>query len=435
MNFRSATGRGEAVSFREALLQGIASDGGLFVPEAIPKLSSFLQSPPQQLSLHVIAREVASLFIEEIPPNELERVVQKALDFPIPLTELEPGTFLLELFHGPTLAFKDVGARFMAEVLSYFLGREERDVTIVVATSGDTGGAVAHGFHNVPHITVYILYPSGKISRLQEQQMTTLGGNINAVEVEGTFDDCQRLVKECLVDREVLAKRTLTTANSINLGRLLPQISYYAWGFVQWKARTGGEGTIATVVVPSGNFGNLTAAVYAKWTGVPIRRFVAATNVNDVVPEYFRTGKLTPRVSLPTLSNAMDVGNPSNLARLQALYANDLECMKRDIEAISISDEETVVEMQRTYERVQRIIDPHTAVGAAAARKLKESGRIRSPLIVAATAHPAKFPEVVKQALGLDIPLPPTLQEALRRPKQSIRIRADYRQWRDLLIS
>jgi|GEM_PF-3439806 len=326
----------------------------------------------------------------------------------------------------PSLSYEE------AMEMSYFLERQHRDLTIIVATSGDTGSAVAHGFFNVPHINVFILYPSGKISRLQEQQMTTLGGNITAVEVEGTFDDCQRLVKQALNDKDVQKERALTTANSINLGRLLPQVTYYDWGLIQLREKFKQEEQ-PLVVVPSGNFGNLTAAVYAKWMGCPIRSFVAATNANDGVLHYLHSGEFIPRASIQTYSNAMDVGNPSNLARLQFLYNNDVQHLRQDIDAVSISDEETLQEICATYETTSYILDPHTAVGVAAARRAMEWMSDAPPIIVAATAHPAKFPDVVEKAIGVEVPLPATLQEAVNRPKHSIKIRGRYSEWKELL--
>lgn len=460
MKFVSTNGKSPAVSFRDALFHGMAPDGGLYAPDHFPKSSASSMERLHDETLPTIGLEILSRFIDEIAAQDLERIVQRAWNFPIPLVQLTNNIFLLELFHGPTLAFKDVGARFMAEALSYFLSQERREMIITVATSGDTGSAVAHGFYNAPNITVYILYPSGKISKLQEQQMTTVGGNIQAVEVGGTFDDCQRMVKQAFADNELLKTRNLTTANSINLGRLLPQIVYYAWGIAQLRkelrgspARTTdvvqsggsapqgglGSGTPServkpVVVVPSGNFGNLTAAVYAKHLGMSIKHFIAATNVNDVVPLYLETGTFTPRPSIQTLSNAMDVGNPSNLARLQFLYENNVDRMRQDMTAIRISDEETLDEIRRTYDQTRYILDPHTAVGVAAARKYLDHHGFSSPVIVAATAHPAKFPEIIEQVLGVKIPLPSALQEALQRPKQTVAIAPTYSEFKSLLV-
>ena len=434
MKYLSLLHASPPASFREALLHGLAPDGGLYIPEHIPSLPRGVLEHLAAETLHSIGYRIASEFISEIPRERLQEIVQRAWNFPIPLVHLEEGISLLELFHGPTLAFKDVGARFMAETLSYFLSDVEQDVTILVATSGDTGSAVAYGFHEIRNLTVYILYPSGKISRLQEQQMTTLGGNIHAVEVEGTFDDCQRLVRESLTNKEILSVRTLTTANSMNLGRLLPQIAYYVWGIAQWQGHYN-VSSLPTVVVPSGNVGNLTAAAYAKRMGTPIGKLVAATNVNDVVLQYLATGSFVPRPSRPTLSNAMDVGNPSNLARLEALYANDVGQMRNDIDAASASDEETLQEIRNTFTRTNYILDPHTAVGVAATRKLLERNVIAVPVIVAATAHPAKFPDTVRRAIGTEPSMPQQLIEALRRTKTSVRIPASFQEWKALLLS
>ena len=434
MIFRSTHHTSPPATFREALLRGLAPDGGLYIPEKIPLLPHLFGGRMHAETLHSVGHHIASAFIDEIPGGVLRQIVERAWNFPIPLVRLEEGIFFLELFHGPTLAFKDVGARFMAEAMSYFLSEGQNEVTILVATSGDTGSAVAYGFHLARNIVVYILYPSGKISMLQEQQMTTLGGNIHAVEVEGTFDDCQRLVKESLADTEILKVRTLTTANSMNLGRLLPQIAYYVWGSAQWQQMDPDGDTTLTVVVPSGNFGNLTAAAYAKWMGAPLGTLVAATNVNDVVPQYLATGSFTPRPSRTTLSNAMDVGNPSNLARLQALYGYDVERLRSDIAAASVTDEETLAEIRNTYDRTGYILDPHTAVGVAAARTLLDRGSITSPVIVAATAHPAKFPDTVRRAIDVEVPLPPALADALLRTKISTRISPSFQEWKTLLL-
>ncbi len=432
MKFFSVRNKDVPVSFCDALLQGIAPDGGLYVPEFIPKLSTPFFNRIHEHSFHIIAEEVLFSYIADIPLNNLRSIIERAFNFSVPLVRLNENIFLLELFHGPTLAFKDIGARFMAESLSYFLQEEKKEITLLVATSGDTGSAVAHGFLNVPNINVFILYPSKKISRLQEQQMTTLGGNIHAIEVEGTFDDCQRLVKQSLIDQEISGKRTLTTANSINLGRLIPQITYYFWGITQY--RQSGLYEDPAVVVPSGNFGNLTAATYAKWMGAPISRLIAATNENKVFPEYLERGEFIPRASVQTYSNAMDVGNPSNLARLQRLYDNDIVRFNNDMKAYSISDEETLEEIQKTYKKDDYVLDPHTAVGIAAAYRYKKQFKINNPIIVTATAHPAKFREVIEKAIGINIPLPLVLQKALGLPKRSTHIEPDYESLKRLII-
>ncbi len=433
MKFISIKGESPAVSFREALFNGQAPDGSLYVPELLPKLPAEFVSGLHEKPYHEIAFEMLSLFLDEIPAPDLKKIIGQSFTFPIPLVHLEENLYLLELFHGPTLAFKDVGARFMANALSYFLQEEECEITILVATSGDTGSAVAHGFYNVPNISVYVLYPSGKISRLQEQQMTTLGGNIHAIEVEGTFDDCQRLVKQSLADTELVKAKNLTTANSINLGRLLPQSTYYAWAVAQLKKQFH-QTEMPVVVVPSGNFGNLTAAVYAKQMGIPIQRFCAAMNDNDVVGSYLLSGEYSPRNSIQTYSNAMDVGNPSNFARLQVVYDFQFQKMFGDIIPFSISDERTLCEIQTTYERTGKILDPHTAVGVHSARAMRSEQSIHAPMIIASTAHPAKFLEVVKRAIGIDVPLPDELSDSLKKTKTSIRSSATFEDWKRLLI-
>ncbi|MBI5463465.1 MAG: threonine synthase [Ignavibacteriales bacterium] len=436
MKFISTNGNASRATFREAVFSGLAPDGGLYVPEQLPSLPRDVLDTLASETLHSIGERIASLFIDDIPTAELPRIVEKSWTFPIPLIHLNDNLFLLELFHGPTLAFKDVGARFLAHALSYYLEQAHQKITLVVATSGDTGSAVAHGFFEVPHVTVYVLYPSGKISRLQEQQMTTLGRNIRALEVDGTFDDCQRLVKQALSDADVLRAHNLTTANSINIGRLIPQVVYYGWAIAQWQKQLSIEGRASsnpaapTFVVPSGNFGNLTAALYAQAIGIPMHSVVAATNANDVVPDYLRTGVLTTRASIQTLSNAMDVGNPSNLARVQALFGGSIDAIRQHVSADTISDDETVAEIRRTYDRTGITLDPHTAVGVAAAKKMKSM----EPTIVAATAHPGKFPEVIERALGFQIPLPQQLEDALRRPKQSTLLSNRYADFKKLLI-
>ena len=432
MKFHSVLNTSPAFTFRDALFAGLAPDGGLFVPESIPPIDAAHLDADRASTLHSIGTEILSTFIDEIPRGDLSLIVEKAWNFPIPLVKLEDGLYLLELFHGPTLAFKDVGARFMAQAMSHFLAEQHRELTIIVATSGDTGSAVAQGFFDVPHIDVFIFFPSGKISRLQEQQMTTLGGNITAVEVEGTFDDCQRLVKAALGDPTLQRRRTITTANSINLGRLLPQIAYYGWAIAQLQ-RSHGENERPLVVVPSGNFGNITAAVYAKWMGMPLRGFIAATNANDAVIHYLHTSEFIPGKSIQTLSNAMDVGNPSNLARLQWLYANDMRRLKNDIDAVSISDDETLEEIRRTYETTKYILDPHTAVGVAAARKARQWMTSAPPIIVAATAHPAKFSDVIHKALGIHMDLPTALQRSMNKSRHTIRLQARVSDMRQLL--
>jgi threonine synthase len=433
MRFYSTERNSPLVSFRDALFNGLAPDGGLYMPEFVPFFSERLLSGLMRLPHPTFAAELVSPFINDIPLEELEKIAERAWNFPLPLVRLEERMYLLELFHGPTLAFKDFGARFMAEAFSYFLRNEERELSIIVATSGDTGSAVAHGFYNQPHIKVFVLYPSGKISPLQEKQIATLGGNIVAVEVEGSFDDCQRLAKQALADQGIRRGKFVSSANSINVGRLLPQIFYYFGGVRAWQTQME-RGKPLWVVVPSGNFGNLTAGLFAKKMGLPIERFIAATNVNDVVPQYLKTGTYTPRPAIPTISNAMDVGNPSNLARMNALYENNLEKLRRDVEAISITDDETIDEIKRTYEGTGYILDPHTAVGVAAARRVRSDMSGDAPdSIVLATAYPGKFAEVVEPAINARIPVPDALVAVMEKEKLSVKIAAEYKALRGFL--
>ena len=419
MRYRSLRGAAPLVDFRTALFDGLAPDGSLYCPEALPRFSDAFLASIADADLLDVAAETLASFVDPIPRGDLEGIVSHVFDFPIPLVRLDERIQLLELFHGPTMAFKDVGARFMARVLSYFLAQEQREIGILVATSGDTGSAVATGLHGLPYVTVYVLFPSGKISEIQELQMTTLGGNVRAIEVEGTFDDCQRLVKGALAMRHTRQGRTFTTANSINVGRLLPQIAYYVWAYAEWRRAPSPAGANGpAVVVPSGNFGNVTAAAYARQMGIPVRRLMAATNANDVVPSYLRTGRVESRPSVETLSTAMDVGDPSNLGRLERLCDFDVERLRRNLDALSVSDDMTLATIRDTYERTRVVLDPHTAVGVSAARALPGTDSI----IVAATAHPAKFPEVIRQAIGHEVDLPPALLDLRHRPKQSVKI-------------
>lgn len=433
MKFRSVSGKSPTVDFSTALLQGLAPDGSLYVPEAIPKFSPSELARLESSSLQETAFAVLAPFVGDIPATDLRDIVERSFNFPIPLVQLDEEVELLELFHGPTLAFKDVGARFMAGMLSHILSRQDLELTIAVATSGDTGSAVAQGFYNLPHISVLVLYPSGKISRLQEQQMTTLGGNIQAIEVDGNFDDCQRLVKQALSDGEVNARRRISTANSINVGRLLPQIVYYFWAAAQCRKRR--PAVVADLVVPSGNFGNLTAALYAKHMGLPVGKCIAAINANDAFARYLATGKLTSLIARQTLSNAMDVGSPSNIARIQSLFVFDIERLRSEIGVCSVTDEDTLKEIAGTFARSHYALDPHSAVGVAAARQRSFDGEKVGGAVVMATAHPAKFPEVMNRALGMEIPLPPALSDVLSRLKQSLRMSPDYKDFKAFLLS
>jgi threonine synthase len=431
MKFFSTRNNALATSFESALFQGLAPDGGLYIPDELPRLSSDFLDQAKSISLVQLGESIISQFLPEIAPADLREIIKNTLTFPIPLVSLGENRFVLEVFHGPTLAFKDVGARFMANMLAFFFKKHNRTLNILVATSGDTGSAIAHAFHQIPGVDVFILYPSKKITLLQEKQMTTLGGNIHALEVAGTFDDCQRLVKTALLDNDIKAKKTVTTANSINISRLLPQVIYHAFGVTSLQQQ--GMTKAPVLSVPSGNFGNLTAAIYAGRMGFEISHFIAATNINAIVPHYLETGLFTPAPSRESFSNAMDVGNPSNFERLQALYFGDYHKMRDAITGISVSDADTLLSIRESYEKTGYILDPHTAVGVMAAKKLMPEST--SPLIVTATAHPAKFPDVIKRALGFDIHLPESLQLALAKPKIAIEIPADFGEFKRVLLS
>ena len=417
MKYRSTLLHSPEVSLRDAVLRGSAPDGGLYMPVEIPHLQKdFLERLPS-LAFPEIAREVGALFAgDEIPPQILTKIVTEAFNFPVPLVALGERLHILELFHGPTLAFKDFGARFMARLMEYFVQESGKQLTVIVATSGDTGSAVAQAFLGVSGIRVVILYPAGRVSDAQEKQLTTLGQNITALEVSGSFDDCQRLAKQALVDPIIAEKLTLTSANSINIARLIPQSFYYFAAVAQ----LGPSESLPAFSVPSGNFGNLTGGLLAKRMGLGVAQFIAATNANDVVPEFLRSGKLIPRASRHTISNAMDVGNPSNFARIVDLYDNDLQAIRRDIWGCSFSDEETLRIMHDVEELHGYVLDPHTAVGVLGWQCFAKQNQSATRGIVLATAHPAKFAEVVERAVGARPNMPERLAAFLDRPKKSI---------------
>ena len=411
----STRGKAPAVSLREAVLAGIAPDGGLYVPRTIPRLPTSWWSALRGKSFHDVSIAVARQFAgDEFDDATLTNLVRDALNFPVRLVQLEKGLGVVELFHGPTFAFKDFGARTLARLLSKLRDGSET-LTVLVATSGDTGSAVANAFFGVTGTRVVVLYPEGKVSDVQEAQFTTLGGNVTAVAVDGTFDDCQRLAKEAFADPSLTSRVRLTSANSISLGRLLPQAFYYAYAALQSPA----DRTL-TISVPSGNFGNLVAGVMAWKMGAPIHCFRAPTTINDTVPRYFASGRVEPRPSVQTLANAMDVGNPSNLERLQWLFNGDLAAMKAVITSARHTDDEVRKAIAMLFEKYSYIADPHTAIGYLG---LPEK-RIGWSLFLA-TAHPAKFREVVQPAIKKDLPLPDALAEMLARKKVVQRIRPE----------
>lgn len=442
MKYYSTAGQAPPASFRRAVQRGLAPDGGLYMPERIPRLPQQVLERLPETSFAEIAFQVSRPFVDgEIPDTDLRRIVAETVDFGAPLVAVEngpPPVYALELFHGPSLAFKDFGARFMARVLSCFSPQDDRPLTILVATSGDTGSAVAMGFLKVPGIEVVILYPSGQVSHLQEQQLTTLGHNIRTLEVEGSFDDCQRLVKQAFKDRDLGSRLRLSSANSINLARLIPQTFYYFHACAQLLA-AGADSAARprlAVSVPSGNFGNLTAGLMAKRMGLPIDHFIAATNINDVVPEYLQEGEFRPRPSKRTLSNAMDVGDPSNFARMMELYGHDLQAIRRHLSGRCYSDEQTLEAITEVHRRSGYLLDPHGAIGYLALGDfLRSRGGERWTGIFLETAHPAKFRETCRQAIGGDVEVPRRLARHLDLPKQATRLAADYSALRDYLLS
>ncbi|HEX9007129.1 MAG TPA: threonine synthase, partial [Bacteroidota bacterium] len=363
MKLYSTSDRGLTATFAEAVELGIAPDGGLFMPALIPPMPPALLDPRH--SFQEIAFEAALLLLgDEIPAAALRTIVETSLTFPVPVRLLADDLAILELFHGPTLAFKDFGARFMARTLSWLRRGSERETTVLVATSGDTGSAVAQGFHGVEGLAVILLYPSGRVSRIQELQLTTAGGTVTALEIDGTFDDCQRLVKQAFADQDLSRRKNLTSANSINIARLLPQAFYYLEAFVRLPHHDGP----IVFSVPSGNLGNLTAGLIAWKMGLPVKRFIAATNVNDVLPRYLATGRFAPAPAVPTLSNAMDVGNPSNLVRIIDLFGGDLERMRGILSSVPHTDAETRAAITDLFQSHGYALDPHGAVGYLALR-------------------------------------------------------------------
>ena len=395
MRFVSTNDASHFVPLKQAVLASLPPDNGLYLPERLPRLDADFWDSWRDLSFQEIGFRVAQAFFgDDLPADALRAIVNDALDFDAPLVEVAPRNHVLELFHGPTLAFKDFGARFMARLMSWLTRDDPRLLTVLVATSGDTGGAVAHAFHGVPDIRVVILYPSGKVSGLQEKQLTTLGGNITALEVDGSFDDCQRLVKAALLDPGLAARLPLTSANSINISRLVPQIFYYIH-----SARLLPAGTAPVFVVPSGNLGNLTAGLLAERLGLSVDHFLAANNRNDGLTSYLAGHAYAPRPSLPTLSSAMDVGDPSNFARLLALFGHDRSAMARRVSGCSVSDADTLAAIAEVAANQHYQLDPHGAVGWCAARHWHHLHPLATTVVLA-TAHPAKFPETLERVLG-----------------------------------
>lgn len=431
MKYHSTNNPAHQVDLKEAILRSLPPDNGLYMPNTLPVLGVDFWEKWRDLSFSEIGFAVANAFFgDDVPEEKLCEIVDGTLSFDAPIVSLAPGDHILELFHGPTLAFKDFGARFMARLMAHLTRGENRELTVLVATSGDTGGAVASAFHNVPGTRVIILYPKGKVSALQEKQLTALGGNITALEIAGTFDDCQALVKKAFLEREVAERMNLTSANSINLSRLVPQSFYYIH-----SARQLADGIEPVFVVPSGNFGNLTAGLLAKQLGLPIRHFVAATNRNDVVPAYLETGTYTPRASVATISNAMDVGAPSNFVRMSALFGNSWDKFRGCVSGMSFTDKETRVAIREAKALHGYEVCPHTAVGWLAAKRW-HAAHPGSSTITLATAHPAKFPDVMDAELGAGaVEIPERLAILAGREKVATNLSKDWEEFRDWLTA
>lgn len=431
MHYYSLSNPNETTNFAQAVVNGIAPDRGLYFPSEIPRLPASFFDKIEEMDVHEMALTAIQAFVgDEIPKEELEHIVKTTLDFEFPVVAVEDQIGSLELFHGPTLAFKDVGARFMAQCLGYFNKQNStQKVTVLVATSGDTGGAVANGFLGVEGIEVVILYPKGKVSKVQEQQLTTLGQNITALEVDGVFDDCQDMVKTAFLDSEITNQRTLTSANSINVARWLPQMLYYFLAYRQLKHKN----KPLVVAVPSGNFGNICAGMIAQQMGLPIDHFVAATNVNDAVPAYLESGNYQAVKTTPTISNAMDVGDPSNFVRIQKIYGNDFENLSQHLSGYRFTDEETRTAMQHIHTSSGYVADPHGAVGYLGLKKYLDNHPDKYGIFLE-TAHPVKFLTTVEETLGTKVELPQRIQDLLEKEKQSTPI-SNYEDLKRFLLA
>lgn len=437
MNYYSTNGKAPIATLEKAVVKGLAEDRGLYMPEHIKQLPQEFFDHIQDMTFQEVAFKVASAFFgDDIPAADLRRIVDDTLQFDCPIVPVKDNIYALELFHGPTLAFKDVGARFMARLLQYYVKRKATtsgSVNVLVATSGDTGSAVANGFLGVEGIHVYVLYPKGKVSPIQECQFTTLGQNITAIEVDGVFDDCQRLVKSAFMDEELNSHLRLTSANSINVARFLPQAFYYFWAYAQLKRKATaslGEKGEVTICVPSGNFGNICAGLFAKRTGLPVSHFIAANNANSVFYEYLQTGQYQPRPSVQTIANAMDVGDPSNFARIYDLYGKSHDAIAADISGTTYSDAEIAETIRQTYAETGYLCDPHGACGLRALESQLQPGHVG---IFLETAHPAKFRDTVEPIIGTTIDIPARLAAFMQGTKQSVPMSKDFADFKEYL--
>ncbi|HTM93108.1 MAG TPA: threonine synthase [Flavisolibacter sp.] len=432
MYYYSTNNKSIKADFKEATIQGQAPDKGLYYPSEIPQLDKTFIEEIENASREGIALKVIEPYVgNTIPLNELQRIVSETIAFDFPLVPLTEKISTLELFHGPTLAFKDVGARFMSRCLGYFVKNENKKVTVLVATSGDTGGAVANGFYDVDGVNVVILYPSGKVSSTQEVQLTTLGKNITALEVEGSFDDCQQMVKTAFADADLRKQVFLTSANSINVARWLPQQFYYFFAYQQWKNKNNPP----VVCVPSGNFGNICAGLLAYRSGLPASHFIAACNANDTVPGYLNSGVYQTKKSVPTISNAMDVGNPSNFIRILELFDNNFGSLKNVLSSYSISDDETKETIARIFNKKNYVLDPHGAVGFLALEHYLNEHADQKGFFLE-TAHPSKFYDVIEPVIQQQVEIPESIKILLRQKKNTIQMKAnDNDALRSLLLS
>lgn len=432
MLYYSTNGIAPKSTLKDAVVKGLASDKGLFMPEKIQSLPKAFFNNIAEMSLQDIGYVVANtLFGQDIDSDKLQQIVNETLNFDIPLVHVEANRYSLELFHGPTLAFKDVGARFMARLLGYFNNNSNQNVNVLVATSGDTGSAVANGFLNVPGVKVFVLYPKGKVSKIQESQFTTLGANITAIEVSGTFDDCQALVKNAFMDEELNQKLYLTSANSINVARFLPQMFYYFYAYAQ-LAKMGKPLDNIVISVPSGNFGNITAGLIGKRMGLPIKRFIAANNKNDIFYNYLQTGVYSPKPSIATIANAMDVGAPSNFARILDLYHNDWDAIKAEISGCTYNDEEISETLKETYNKTGYLLDPH---GAVAYRSLLEGLNENEIGVFLETAHPAKFKDTVENIINAEVAIPSKLATFMKGKKSTVKMSSAFSSFKKYLMS
>jgi threonine synthase len=432
MKYYSTNGQAPLATLHDAVVKGLASDKGLYMPERIKPLPQAFYDHIEDLSFQEIAYNVADAFFgEDVPSETLKQIVYDTLSFDVPVVKVKENIYSLELFHGPTLAFKDVGARFMARLLGYFIRQEGKEqVNVLVATSGDTGSAVANGFLGVDGIHVYVLYPKGKVSPIQECQFTTLGQNITALEIDGVFDDCQALVKNAFMDADLKQHMKLTSANSINVARFLPQAFYYFYAYAQLKKL--GKASDLVVCVPSGNFGNICSALFGKKMGLPVKRFIAANNANDIFFKYLQTGKYEPKPSVQTIANAMDVGDPSNFARIYDLYGKDHAAICADISGATYSDEQIADTIREVQAETGYICDPH---GACGYRALKEGLKEGEVGLFLETAHPAKFKSTVDKILGADIEIPAKLQAFMKGTKQSISLSKEFTEFKNFLMN